>query len=157
MTKIIKHNIGPYKISLYFGRTTKIEGINSNLADGNHAIFWEFDSVEEAPVIAALRSVQARFRLPAIHLIRSHPGGGFHAYCFKSTPWIKTIHIVSGTNGVDPGYLSMCAIRQHWTLRISDKGKGKPEFHSMLESKVAADCTLDELTSCVEYEVWTKR
>ena len=157
MTKIVKRNIGPYKISLYFGRTTKIEGINSNLADGNHAIFWEFDSVEELPVIAALRSVQARYRLPAIHLIRSHPGGGFHAYCFKSTPWIKTVHIVSGTNGVDPGYLSMCCIRQHWTLRIIDKGKGKPEFHSMLESKVAADCTLDELTSCVEYEVWTKR
>jgi len=157
MTRIIRRNIGPYKLSLYFGRTTKIQGINSNLVDGNHAIFWEFDGEEEAPVIAALRSVQARYRLPAIHLVRSHPGGGFHAYCFKSTPWVKTVHIVSGTNGIDPGYLSMCAIRQHWTLRVSDKGKGSPEFHSMLESKIPADCTEYDLATFVEYESWIKR
>ena len=157
MSKIIRRNIGPYKLSLYFGKTTKIQGINSNLADGNHAIFWEFDGEEEAPVIAALRSVQARFRLPAIHLVRSHPGGGYHAYCFKSTPWVKTVHIVSGTNGIDPGYLSMCSIRQHWTLRVSDKGKGSPEFHSMLESKVPADCTEHDLSTFVEYESWKAR
>ena len=156
MSKIIRRNIGPYKLSLYFGKTTKIQGINSNLTDGNHAIFWEFDGEEEAPVIAALRSVQARYRLPAIHLVRSHPGGGFHAYCFK-TPWVKTIHIVSGTNGIDPGYLSMCAIRQHWTLRVSDKGKGSPEFHSMLESKIPADCTEHDLATFVEYESWKTR
>ena len=157
MSKIIRRNIGPYKLSLYFGRTTEIQGINSNLADGNHAIFWEFDGEEEAPVIAALRSVQARYRLPAIHLVRSHPDGGYHAYCFKRTPGGRTIHIVSGTNGIDPGYLSMCAIRQHWTLRVSDKGKGSPEFHSMLESKIPADCTEHDLATFVEYESWKKR
>jgi hypothetical protein len=157
MSKIYRTQIGPYKISLYLGRTTKVQGVNSNLGDGNHAIFWEFDSIEPAPVIAALRSVQARFHLPAIHLARSHPGGGFHAYCFKRTPWVKTVHIVSGTNGIDPGYLSMCCIRLHWTLRVSDKGQGQPEFHSVLESKVSADCTLDDLESLVEYEVWKRK
>ena len=155
--KFFRQNIGPYKLSLYFSRTTKVTGINSNLKDGNHAIMWEFDGEEDAPVIAALRSVQAQFHLPAIHLLRSHPDGGFHAYCFKSTPWIKTVHIVSGTNGVDPGYISMCCMRQHWTLRTSDKGKGQPKFYALLESKVPSDCSYRDFESAVEYETWQKR
>ena len=154
--KFIRQNIGPYKLSLYFSRTTKVTGINSDLTDGNHAIMWEFDGTDEAPVIAALRSTQARFHLPQIIVLRSHPIGGFHAYCFKRTPWIKTVHIVSGTHGVDPGYISMCAMRQLWTLRTSDKGQGIPKFHLMLDSKIPTDCSYRDLKNAVRYETWKK-
>jgi len=155
--RFIKFSLFRYRVSLYISQVTSVTGINSDLVGGGHVIMWEFDDTDQAPVIAALRSTQARFHLPEIILLRSHPNGGYHAYCFKRTPWVRSIHIVSGTNGVDPGYISMCAMRQHWTLRTSDKGQGLPKFHMLLDSKQPTDCSYRDFKDAVRYETWRMR
>lgn len=144
------------KFSLVVGMITPVKGVNSALADGNHIIMWEFDETHYETMRRWLWAAQAFHSLPPIHVSRSHPGGGYHAYCFKRVSWVKSIEIVASTFGVDPGYISMCAMRGHWTLRLTDKGQGQPEYLASLDSSHPANVKAEELLSYVDYEVWTK-
>ena len=129
-------------------------GINSTLRDGSHIIMWEFDHPHASEVYNALLRVAKQYQLPAIHVARSHPGGGFHAYCFRRSAWVDSLHIVSGTMWVDPGYISMCAMRGHWTLRLTDKGQGTPEHVFTIAGYGEEQCSAEDLISLVKYEAW---
>lgn len=144
------------KFSLVIGTITPVKGVNSILADGNHIIMWEFDETNYDTVWRWLWSAQAFHSLPSIHISRSHPEGGYHAYCFARVSWIESIAIVASTLGVDPGYISMCAMRGHWTLRLTDKGQGQPEHLGTLYSDYPQTVKAEELLSYVDYEAWTK-
>jgi len=154
MSLVLKREFQGFKFSLVVGRVIHVQGINSTLPDGNHIIMWDFDNPDIEPSRHILRNLQSTYRLPAIHLSRSHPGGGFHAYCLKKMSWLDSLHIVAGTHGVDPEYVRLCAMRAHWTLRLSDKGKGLPVFVETIPSGWPEDVRPDELTSYVDYQVW---
>lgn len=151
-----KFRIGRYQISVMAGPVTDVTGINSNLKNGGHIIMWEFDETDWASVLPALTAIQGIFELPNIHIARSHPNGGFHAYCFKRMPFIESLHIVSGTMHVDPSYITLCAMRQHWTLRLTDKGQGQPEYYHTINSGYPADCDFFDLVGIVEYRARRK-
>ena len=151
----LRHRIGRLKFSLVIGTITKVQGINSALKDGHHVVMWEFDDFTEAQVRSALFAAQAFHGLPAIHVSQSHPGGGYHAYCLARKTFVETLHIVSGTPGVDPRYIAMCAMRGHWTLRLTDKGQGAPKFLTTLPSGWPEQVSPDEFASAVNYEVWS--
>lgn len=154
----VKRRIGRFKVSFVVGTITPVSGVNSQLHDGKHVLMWDFDSTDLAEVRQWLMQVQARYGLPAIHVSQSSIGGGYHAYSLTRLEWLESIHIVSGTKGIDPRYVSMCAMRGHWTLRLSDKGNGVPTFVGTLPSGHQENVTPQELTSWVNYEVWsTKR
>lgn len=153
----IRQNIGRLKVSLMVGMVTKVRGINSELTDGNHIIMWEFDEPDERLVRQMLWAAQALHGLPAIHISQSHLGGGYHAYCLVRKTWIETIAIVASTRLVDPRYISMCAMRGHWTLRLTDKGEGRPRFIGTLPSGWPENVEIGELKSWVDYEVWTNK
>jgi len=157
MTAILKRSFGPYTVSLYMGKQTEVTGINSNLQDGSHIVMWEFDSPEPSNMLGQLRLAQQYHCLSDIHIARSSEGGGYHAYCFTALPWIYSMHVVSGTGGVDPGYISMCAMRGHWTLRTSDKGRGAPQHWLTLPSNVPPDCDKHDLIGGVNYKVWERK
>ena len=152
----IRGRIKRLKFSLVVGTITSVKGVNSALADGNHIIMWEFDETDYETVWHWLWAAQAFHSLPHIYVSRSHPGGGYHAYCFTRVSWVKSIEIVASTQGVDPGYISMCAMRGHWTLRLTDKGQGQPEHLGILHSDHPQNVEAAELLSYVDYEVWTK-
>ena len=156
MRMIIRFRIRRYKASLIIGKVTDVKGVNSTLANGQHILMWEFDITDYEAVKSALKWAQGIHDLPQIHVSQSHPGGGFHAYCLARTAWIDSIAIIAGTNYIDPGYVSMCAMRGHWTLRLTDKGQGAPEFLETLPAERAEDVLSNELKSWVQYEVWSK-
>lgn len=145
------------RFSLRVGRVGQVTGVNSTLKDGSHIIMWEFDDSDWSKVKRWLWASQAFHSLPTIYVSRSHPGGGFHAYCFKSVSWIESIAIVAKTQGVDPGYISMCCQRGHWTLRLTDKGQGAPEHFIDLASWHPETASKEDLLSIVQYESWRSK
>ena len=151
----MRRRIGNFKFSLVMGTVRDVKGVNSSLHNGGHIIMWEFDEPDYTKVERWLWTTQAFHGLPAIHVSQSHPGGGYHAYCLKRVEWIESIAIVAKTEGVDPGYISMCAQRGHWTLRITDKGSGIPKFVATMPSGWPETVDPYELTSWVNYEVWS--
>ncbi len=151
-----KIRIGRFQVSLMAGLVTKVQGINSNLKDGRHIVMWEFDETDKLAVLGSLQFAQVVHGLPNIYVAESHPGGGFHAYCFASMTFIKSLHIVSGTALVDPNYITMCAMRQHWTLRLTDKGQGQPEYTETLPSHFLESADYSDLVGMVEYHAYRK-
>ncbi len=132
-------------------------GINSELKNGKHVIMWEFDETKWEIVESALKLIQSEQGLSTIYVARSHDGGGFHAYCLLATSWVRSIHIVSGTLMVDPGYINMCAMRGHWTLRLTDKGLGAPKHYTQLFSAVKETASITDLKSYVKYEAYKSK
>lgn len=157
MRFLVRYRIGAWRVTLSVGRVTEVHGINSDLRDGNHIVMWEFDETDWSKVRSALLIAQKNHGLSTIYVARSHPGGGYHAYCIMSLPWIRTVHIVSGTQLVDPGYIGMCAMRGHWTLRLTDKGIGAPEHWQQLPSGVMETTTIYNLTGYVKYEAFKSK
>lgn len=151
-----KFRIGNFQVSLMAGPVTKVTGVNSTLKDGQHIVMWEFDETEELKVQAALWAVLCAHNLSDIHIARSHPDGGFHAYSFQRMSFVNSLHIVSGTAYVDPNYITLCAMRRHWTLRISDKGQGQPEYRMTLRGVIEPDCDFMDLAEIVEYRARRK-
>lgn len=151
-----KFRIGRYQVSIMAGPVTNVTGINSTLKDGQHIVMWEFDETEETFIKAALQAQMDIYGLPDIHIARSHPGGGFHAYSFRRCSFVESLHIVSGTPHVDPNYITLCAMRQHWTLRLTDKGQGQPEHLITLKSKWKPDCDFMDLAGVVFYRARRK-
>lgn len=153
----IQRRIGRMKFSLVIGLVTRVQGVNSTLANGKHIIMWDFDEPNLSHIKLCLYHTQRTYHLPAIYIAQSHPGGGYHAYCMARLDWMKTIEIVAGTEGVDPNYVSMCAMRGHWTLRLTDKGEGLPQHVETLLSNWPDDVGPSEFKSWVDYEVWSKK
>ena len=118
---------------------------------------WEWDITERQPVEDAIKVAQARWGLPDVYLVSSHPAGGFHAYCFKAVTFTSALHIVSGTAWIDPAYLRMSCIRQHMTLRLTDKGQGPPSYVDILPGYGQPTANYTDLASWVEYETYAKK
>lgn len=146
-----------WRIVLSIGRVTRVQGVNSTLTDDNHMLMWEFDGTDIEPIKEALRRVQARYLLPNITIVQSHPDGGYHAYCWIRASFIQTVQIVSSTWGVDPGYITMCCARRHWTLRLTDKGQGEPSYSVNLPSLVPPESNTLDLLGGVHYEAYKSK
>ena len=58
---------------------------------------------------------------------------------------------------MDPRFVTMCAMRNHWTLRRTTKGEGVPRYVETLESEIPETAKLEDLGSWVQYEVWNKK
>ena len=153
----IRKRIGKMRFSLVVGGITDVIGVNSNIGEDSHIIMWEFDDPDLTKIKQELWATQVFHSLPSIHISESHPGGGYHAYCLHQCTWMQSLHIVSGTRFVDPRFVTMCAMRNHWTLRQTSKGQGAPRFIETLESEIPETAKMEDLGSWVQYEVWPKK
>lgn len=144
------------RFSLVIGRTRDVIGVKSIIGEDSHIIMWEFDDPDLIKIRQELWATQVFHSLPNIHISESHPGGGYHAYCLHRCSFMQSLHIVSGTRFVDPRYVTMAAMRGHWTLRRTDKGEGAPQYVETLESEIPETAKLEDLGSWVKYEVWSK-
>ena len=141
---------------LRIGKRVTVEGINSSLGDGYSVLFWEFDDISFDEVKSILLCERIDHRLPAIYIIQASTDRSWHAVCMSKTRWLAALSIVAGTSGIDPDYVRLAAYREHFTLRLTDKGHGKPKVYYVLESALPDDCSIGDFTSGVRYGAWTR-
>lgn len=144
--------IGDIRITFTIARIVKVGGFNSLLTDGNHILMWDFDDTNLDAVSRALRRVQLRYHLPVISILETTKDTNYIAYCFKRTPWREAVTIVSDTKGVDPNFFKYGVYRDKFTLRVTDKGYGRPHCVMKLPGKVWGDAAVEDLATWVNYE-----
>lgn len=156
MKKIIRLSALGHDLYFRIGKRVMVEGINSTLSDEDSVLFWEFDEMAVSDVRRHLRAVQGKYHLPTIRLYQASTNRSWHAVCLYRTRWMAALSIVCGTPGVDPDYVRIAAHRKHFTLRMSDKGRGRPVLVDFLESYEPESATYQEFLSAVVYGAWVK-
>lgn len=155
--QIIKRGtIGKYTWYFRLGKRVTVEGINSQVGNGESVLFWEFDNVPFMDVREELKGEQYALDLPPIYILRSSNNESWHAVCMERKPWLEALSIVAGTKYVDPDYVRLAAQREHFTLRLSDKGHGKPELKEVLGSPFLETASLADFVQGVRYGAWVR-
>jgi len=144
--------IGDVRITLTIARIVKVGGFNSLLTDGNHILMWDFDDTDLKGVKYALGDTQADYHLSKIYILETRKDSSFIAYCFKRFRWKYAVKIVGDTIGVDWNFFKYGVFRDKFTLRVTDKGYGKPHKVAVLDSDVPEDVSVWELSGWVNYE-----
>lgn len=156
MNKIFRAKIWNHDIYIRIGKRTQVLGINSDLGNGESALFWEFDNMDEETVLTILEEIQNGWDLPRIYLLQASTSRSWHAVCLSRYRWLLALAIVAQTPQVDPDYIRLAAYREHFTLRLSDKGHGKPFVKHILESPIEEDCAITDFQSGVRYGAWVR-
>lgn len=145
--------VGDIRITLTIARIVKVGGFNSLLTDGqSHILMWDFDDTTLGEVKFQLGFVQQMYQLPKIYILETKKDTNFIAYCFKRLPLKCIVTIISETDGVDWNFFKYGVFRDKFTLRVTDKGYGKPHKVAVLESDVPEDVSVWELSGWVNYE-----
>lgn len=144
--------IGDLRLTFTAARIVKVGGFNSLLTDGNHILMWDFDDALLQDVSYALGAVQKRFSLPKIYILETRKSGSYIAYCFARVYWKFAVQVIAETVGVDWNFVKYGIYRDKFTLRVTDKGYGKPHCVAVLESNVPEDATILDLATWVTYE-----
>jgi len=148
---------GPINFYLAATISRQVRGVNSNLEDGNHVLFWDFDNSTLREVIDSLEEVSDRFGLPAIALLTTGAPKHWHAYCLTRCERREAQAILGWTRGLDKMYQAFGILRGYWTLRFTPKGSRKIEHVLFVPGNTDQywDVGWKELTSGSEY--WTKQ
>jgi len=149
--------IGDVRITLTIARIVKVGGFNSLLTDGDHILMWDFDDTTFDEVHDHLLMIQDLYELPKIYILESSKGVNFMAYCFKRTSLRRAATIISETEGVDWNFFKYGVYRDKFTLRVTDKGYGKPHLVATLDSDVPEDATVLDLATWVNYETLKRK
>lgn len=156
MKTIKRAKVLGHDIYLRIGKRTTVTGINSQVGDGESVLFWEFDRLPFETVREILEDIQWDNRLPNIYILQASTQESWHAVSMKRHCWLLALSIVAGTPGVDPDYVRLAAYREHFTLRLTDKGQGEPRLAHVLESPVPADACLGDFIQGVRYGAWQR-
>lgn len=138
------------------GKRVQVLGINSQLSEGESVLFWEFDELPLDRVRDIMKGVQYEHLLPQIFLLQASTETSWHAVCLSAHPWLQALSIVAATEGVDPDYVRLAAHREHFTLRLTDKGNGAPVVREVLGSVMPETATLDDFIQGVRYGAWRR-
>lgn len=138
-----------YELKVYLNKLEKRVGICSNNIDikkDEHCLLWDFDETSLENIHNCLKHIQQQFRLPDIYIVESSPHN-YHAYSFTARPFLRTIHILSGTPFIDSAYLRMGVVRGYFTLRISKRHNKNIKFIECLESSFPNEMNPLDLTT----------
>uniref|UniRef100_A0A6H2A2X0 Uncharacterized protein n=1 Tax=viral metagenome TaxID=1070528 RepID=A0A6H2A2X0_9ZZZZ len=144
--------IGRWRFTWTMARTQHVIGVNSILDNGAHILMWDFDDVKLPTVRETLEYVQRVYELPPIYILETKRKSNYIAYCFKRVPWRKAVEIICSTPNVDYGFIKYGVYRQHFTLRVTPKGKRKPVLIHIIPSGVKEDAYITHLRNWVRYE-----
>ena len=156
MRFIIRTKIFGHDLYARCGKRVQVDGVNSTLSNGESVLFWEFDDTPYEAVLAALSDIQESYLLPPITLLMASVNTSWHATCWARIPWLRALSIVAQTEGVDPNYVRLAAQREHFTLRMTDKGRGAPKHFGVIDSNWLPSATPNDLISAVTYGAWVK-
>ena len=149
---IKRFTIGDIRFTFTIARIVKVGGFNSLLTDGNHILMWDFDDVPLEKVKDSLALMMAHYFLPKVYILETRKDSSYIAYCFKRTNWKLAVLIVAHTPLVDWNFLKYGIYRDKFTLRVTDKGHGKPHCVAVLDSSIPEDATVEDLATWVNYE-----
>jgi len=144
--------IGDLRLTFTAARIVKAGGFNSLLTDGNHILMWDFDDTVLEDVKLALFTTQLKYKLPRIAILETRKEKNFIAYCFKRFAWREAVSVIGGTRGIDWNFFKYGVYRDKFTLRVTDKGYGKPHCVSVLQSNISEDVILLDLAVWTNYE-----
>ena len=134
--------------------TCKVKGVNSDLGDNQHFLMWDYDDTEKDKMMSELATIQKRYQLPPVYVMRSNPERGYHAYCFKSVTWSECKQILTASDGIDKKYLAIGILRGFFTLRYSPCGDEEITLEDSLPSIYPEDVNPLEFTS---FSTYTKK
>jgi hypothetical protein len=159
---VFKFTLGRWRFTFSMAPITEVVGVNSILPDGNHILMWDFDDTNPEDVLAALFAVKIKYELPDIYVLETRKGKNYIAYCFKRTSWRRAVEIIASTPGVDWNFFKYGVYRGRFTLRVGDKGHGRPKLYTVIHGWTKSDVKLEELKSWVKYETleddkWNKK
>lgn len=149
---IKRFTIRDIRFTFTVARIVRAGGFNSLLTDGNHILMFDFDNTTLEAVESALARVQRKYRLPRITILETREGTNFIAYCFRRTFWKQAVVIVAQVEGIDWGFFKFGVYRGKFTLRVTDKGYGKPRHVKTLLSPCPEDATILDLATWVNYQ-----
>ena len=149
--------IGNRRLTLTYARIAKVTGVNSNLEDGMHVLMWDFDAVTIIEVCMALKTVQTRYSLSDIHVLRTKEPDNYIAYCFSAKDWRTAVEIIAQTPFVDWQFFRFGVYRGHFTLRVTPKGDRHIKGAALLEGYELPNCEPPDLLSWVKYETLSWR
>lgn len=138
-----------YELKIYINKQEKRVGICSdNIKNTDrHCLLWDFDNANLENIRACLKYMQKEYQLPNIYIAKSS-SKNYHAYSFVSLPFLRTIHILSGTPFIDETYLRLGIVRGYFTLRISPRHNDKLEYIECLTSDYPSEMNpLDLMTN----------
>jgi len=130
----------------------KTAGVNSNLKDGRHVLFFDFDNVDLETVKKELYQVMFIYQLPSVTILSTGRPNSFHAFCFKRKTLTEALHIVLDCPHIDKVFVMMAFKRGWFTLRISEKNGRTPTYLTTLHSNFQSDCTSNDLDKFTIYE-----
>ena len=144
----MKIRIGSLELRFYASRLEKRTGICSQRADNtdSHMLLCDFDNAEINNLIYSLDSIQKKFDLPTIYIVKSSPTN-YHAYCFCLRTFREIILILSSLPEIDESYLRLGVVRGYYTLRISDRKGEMFKAERTLISNFPDEMAFDEMTT----------
>lgn len=141
---------------LRIGKLTPVLGVNSTLQDGRHILMWEFDDAEYPEICNTLEAACEAYRLPSIYIVQSSDDSHYHAYCLAAINWEEAVMIVGNCPLIDWQWFKMSVARDHFTLRLTDKGRGKPRLVSVIDSTRPDEASIADLKGGPLYEAWQR-
>jgi len=144
--------IGSLRMTFSCAHITQVTGVNSELANGNHILMWDFDDVPLENVKISLGAVQARYFLSDIIILKTKEPDSYNAWCFTAKPWWKAVAIVASTKWVDWGFFRYSVWRYHFTLRTSPKNGRDSKVIARLKGYEEPTAKIEDLKYWVEYE-----
>jgi len=144
--------IGSLRFTFSCARITKVIGVNSELADGNHILMWDFDDVSLGLVETSLRAIQTRYFLSDIIILKTKEPDSYNAWCFTVVDWARAVEIVAATPFVDWGFFRYSVWRYHFTLRVTPKNGRDSKWVATLEGFEPPTARIEDLKYWVEYE-----
>lgn len=110
------------------------------------------DSVNILNLINEVSRLQQLFHLGDASICSSGRSGSFHIYFWTALNWREAVMVVSMCHFYDMNFLKFSLLRNHFTLRVSDK-EGRPiKEVAYVKSKYNTDVHYTELLSFVRYE-----
>jgi len=147
------HKLLPCNIEFLFlmRRMVKVKGVCSELPNGRHVLFWDFDMIEKNRIIDSLLDAQNKWALPTIYLLNTGVPLGFHAYCLRALPFEFAAFVLLSTKNADRVSISYGIRRGYWVLRFTPKGNRDFGEVIQLPSQYEPDCDFEDLKTFVEY------
>lgn len=143
---------GPLTVGAFLTWSQKHTGVNSLLQNGNHVLMWDFDGAPQQDISKALWSISTEFVLPPIRLLQSSDEQHYHAWCFHQVTYGNMFRILAATPYVDKTWLKIGAVREFWTLRITEKNGQSPRYIGAIKTNdKKEDLTLHGQLTVLDY------
>lgn len=145
-----------HRIVVYNRKVQKVNGVNSNLKDGNHIIMLDFDEATLKQTRIEIIRLQKLYRLGTASIVSTGRPLSYHVYIWNRCTWRQAIQIAASCRYMDLKHLEFSLRRGHFTLRISEKNSRVIKVIEEVVSPYNVTTSFAELESFVIYETANK-